>query len=194
MCALETIETKYFVDRRQWRKWLEENFEQKTEIWLVYPKKLSGKPRIVYNDAVEEALCFGWIDSIIKTLDHEHTIQRFSVRKPKSIYSQANRERLRWLIDEGMIHPSVYKTVFDIVQEEFVFPLDILEAIQKETKAWENYRKFSKPYQRIRIAYIDAARKRPEEFQKRLKNFIAKTTEGKMIKGFGGIDKYYRIE
>ncbi|WP_109300484.1 YdeI family protein [Aquimarina sp. AU474] len=191
MRSLETLETVYFDNRNEWRKWLEENFELKTEVWLIYPKKSSAKPRIVYNDAVEEALCFGWIDSIIKTLDQEHTIQRFSIRKPKSSYSQANRERLSWLIHEGMIHHSIYQTVLDIVQQRFVFPHDILDNIKKDSMVWDKYKRLSAPYRRIRIAYIDAARKRPEEFQKRLKNFITKTSEGKIIKGFGGIDKYY---
>ena len=76
------------------------------------------------------------------------------------------------------------------VTEKFVFPPDIVTAIKSDTLAWKNYQKFSPSYKRIRIAYIDAARKRPEEFEKRLANFIKKTKENKQI-GFGGIEKYY---
>ena len=64
--------------RAEWRNWLENNFNTKQEVWLVYAKKSTGEQRIQYNDAVEEALCFGWIDSTNKTLDEDHTIQRFT--------------------------------------------------------------------------------------------------------------------
>jgi uncharacterized protein YdeI (YjbR/CyaY-like superfamily) len=79
-----------------------------------------------------------------------------------------------------------------IVNKEFVFPADILDEIKSDATAWENYQHFTEPYKRIRIAYIDGARKRPEEFEKRLNNFISKTRENKLIIGHGGIDKYYR--
>lgn len=81
-------------------------------------------------------------------------------------------------------------TANKIAKEKFVFPPDIIKAIKSDSAAWKNYKKFSPSYQRIRIAYIDAARNRPEEFQKRLENFIKKTRENKQI-GFGGIEKYY---
>jgi uncharacterized protein YdeI (YjbR/CyaY-like superfamily) len=85
---------KYFEDRKDWRRWLADNFETADEIRFVFPNKSSGKKCIIYNDAVEEALCFDWIDSTIKSLDKEHKIQRFTPRNPKSAYSQANKERL----------------------------------------------------------------------------------------------------
>jgi uncharacterized protein YdeI (YjbR/CyaY-like superfamily) len=180
----------YFPDRKKWRIWLEKNFKSEKEIWLVFPKKASGKPRIPYNDAVEEALCFGWIDSTLTSFDEESYIQRFSPRNPESTYSQPNKERLKWLSKQKMLHPSIQETVQDILKQKFVFPEDILSAIRKDKKAWGNYTQFSEAYKRIRIAYIDAARKRPEEFNKRLENFIQKTRENKQI-GFGGIEKYY---
>ncbi|HCO66894.1 MAG TPA: hypothetical protein DIT04_03935, partial [Dysgonomonas sp.] len=92
-----SIEIKYFENREDWREWLADNFETANEVWFVFPQKSSGKKSITYNDAVEEALCFGWIDSTIKPLDKEHRIQRFTPRNPKSTYSQANKERLNWL-------------------------------------------------------------------------------------------------
>jgi uncharacterized protein YdeI (YjbR/CyaY-like superfamily) len=181
----------YLTDRNKWREWLSANFDKKDEVWLIYPKTATGKQRISYNDAVEEALCFGWIDSINKALDEDHTMQRFSPRNPASTYSQANKERLRWLAGRNMIHPSLVNTVNKIIGEEFVFPTDILNVIRQDNQTWQNYTKLSESYKRIRIAYIDSARKRPEEFEKRLLNFIERTKENKMIKGFGGIEKYY---
>ncbi|HRK91290.1 MAG TPA: hypothetical protein PK152_19355, partial [Anaerolineales bacterium] len=77
---MDISQTLYIANRKDWRNWLKKHYKSEPEIWLVYPRKATGKPRIEYNDAVEEALCFGWIDSIIKTLDDEHTVQRFSPR------------------------------------------------------------------------------------------------------------------
>ena len=103
---------KYFENREDWRKWLMDNFETEDEIWFVFPLKSSGEKSIAYNDAVEEALCFEWIDSTIKPLDKEHRIQRFTPRKPKSTYSQANKERLKWLLANKMIHPELWENNF----------------------------------------------------------------------------------
>lgn len=181
----------YFTSRKSWRNWLQQNFDTTQEAWLVYPKKATGKKRIVYNDAVEEALCFGWIDSINKRLDDNHTMQRFTPRKSKSTFSQPNKERLRWLAEHDLIHPDILPGVLPVIQEAFVFPLDIMDALKSEKIVWNHYQSFPEPYKRIRVAYIDSARKRPEAFAKRLRNFIEKTRDNKLIKGFGGIDKYY---
>lgn len=188
---MSEIATKYFIKRKEWRDWLNVNFEIKDDIWLEYPLKKTGKERILYNDAVEEALCFGWIDSTVKSLNAETTIQRFCKRRKKSSFSQPNKERLKWLYEKNLIHPKLLRDVEKIIQEEFLFPKDILEKLKSDKTAWNNYEAFSEPYKRIRIAYIESARKRPEEFEKRLNNFIVKTKENKLIKGFGGIDKYY---
>ena len=188
---MEKIVTKYFIERQKWRKWLEANFDKRDDIWLEYPKKKTGKKRILYNDAVEEALCFGWIDSTVKSLNEDTTIQRFCKRRAKSSFSQPNKERLKWLLKEELIHNSIRDEAEKIASVEFVFPKDILDKLKSDKTVWTNYENFSAPYQRIRIAYIESARKRPEEFDKRLNNFISKTKENKLIKGFGGIDKYY---
>ena len=182
--------TIYLTTRAEWREWLERNFDKEKEIWLAYPNKSSGKPRILYNDAVEEALCFGWIDSTVKKFDENSSVQRFSPRNLKSRFSQANKERLRWLMQKNMIHPSIRDTAKKALKEKFVFPSDIINAVKSDKAVWKKYQKLSPSYKRIRIAYIDAGRKRPEEFKKRLKNFIEKTRRNKQI-GFGGIEKYY---
>jgi uncharacterized protein YdeI (YjbR/CyaY-like superfamily) len=182
---------KYFENREEWRKWLAENFETTGEIWFVFPQKSSGKKGILYNDAVEEALCFDWIDSTIKSLDTEHKIQRFTPRKPKSTYSQANKERLKWLLENKMIHPKFEDKIRNVLSEPFIFPNDIIDKLIEDKIVWNNYQRFPDTYKRIRIAYIESARKRPEEFKKRLNHFIGKTKENKKITGFGGIEKYY---
>ena len=176
--------------RGEWRAWLKCNHKSKNEIWLVYYKKHTGKPRVAYNDAVEEALCFGWIDSTVRTLDAERFAQRFSVRNPKSRYSQANKERLRGLARQGKVSKEVLASLPDLAEETFMVPPDILAAVQAKPVAWINFQAFSPSYVRIRVAYIQGARKRPAEFKKRLAHFIKLTEQNKQF-GFGGIDKYY---
>jgi len=180
-------------DRTEWREWLEKNFEIEKEVWLVFPAKSSGEAGVSYNDAVEEALCFGWIDGRAGTLDKTHGLRRFTPRRKGSSYSQPNVERLIWLDQRHMIHPKTRQSVLPIIESEFVFPEDILAEIKRDGKAWTNFCHFSEPYKRIRIAYIDASRDRPEEFRKRMDHFIRKTAENKVISGYGGIEKYYQI-
>ncbi|OGK25341.1 hypothetical protein A3C25_06180 [Candidatus Roizmanbacteria bacterium RIFCSPHIGHO2_02_FULL_38_11] len=98
--------TLYIKNREEWRRWLEKNHKKEPEIWLVYYKKHTKKSSIPYNDAVEEALCFGWIDSTVKGIDGEKYAQRFSPRKPKSNWSEPNKERIERLIKEGKMTPA----------------------------------------------------------------------------------------
>ena len=186
------METFYTADRNEWRRYLEEHFETANEVWFVFPVKASGKPALSYNDAVEEALCFGWIDSTNRRPDELHCIRRFTPRKKGSSYSQPNIERLIWLEEQGLIHPKVRDSILPVIRAPFVWPEDIMETLQKDEAVRANYEKFSEPYKRIRIAYIEAARKRPEEFKKRLASFIEKTRRGRLITGYGGVEKYYR--
>jgi len=187
---MEITQTLHVTDPEEWRAWLEKHYKSEDDIWLVYYKKHTGQPRIEYNDAVEQALCFGWIDSTMRSLDEERSAQRFSPRRPKSGYSQANIERLRVLVAQGKVIDEVVESLGDILEQEFIFSTDIIEAIKSDNEAWENYQKFSDVYKRIRVAFIEGARKRPEEFQKRLNYFIKMTRKNKQI-GFGGIEKYY---
>jgi uncharacterized protein YdeI (YjbR/CyaY-like superfamily) len=182
--------TLYVVKRSDWRKWLREHYKTEKEIWLVYYKKGSGKPRIEYNDAVEEALCFGWIDSIVRTIDEQRFAQRFSPRKPGSKYSPANKERLRSLLKKKKVIKEVRETLDDLEEEKFVIPEDILAEIKASKQAWKHFQKFSDAYKRIRIGFIDGARNRPAEFKKRLAYFIRMTEQNKRF-GFGGIEKHY---
>ena len=187
---MEITKTLHVTNRKDWREWLREHYKTEKEIWLVYAKKATGKPRIEYNDAVEEALCFGWIDSTLKTLDAEHNAQRFSPRKPKSSYSPANQERLRKLLKQRKVIKEVRETLGDLLERSFEIPKDILEAIQADAEAWKHFQNFSDAYKRIRIGFIDGARDRPEEFKKRLRYFIRMTARNKQF-GFGGIEKHY---
>ena len=97
--------------RRAWRAWLKAHHASAQEIWLVFWKKHTGKATILYNDAVEEALCFGWIDSTVRRLDDDRYAQRFTPRNPRTPYSPANKERLRYLVGKGLVIPEVLATL-----------------------------------------------------------------------------------
>jgi uncharacterized protein YdeI (YjbR/CyaY-like superfamily) len=187
---MNVTKTLHVTNRKDWRKWLREHYKTEKDIWLVYYKKATGKPRIEYNAAVEEALCFGWIDSTVKSLDTERTVQRFSPRKLKSKYSPANKERLRKLLKQRKVIKEVRETLGDIAEEKFEIPEDILKELKANKEAWKHFQKYSDAYKRIRIGFIDGARKRPEEFKKRLRYFIRMTEKDKQY-GFGGIDKHF---
>jgi hypothetical protein len=186
---MEITQTLYATDRDAWRAWLAEHHRTAKEIWLVYPRKASGKPRIPYNDAVEEALCFGWIDSTQKTLDDDHTAQRYSPRRQGIPYSQPNQERLRRMIAQDKVLPGVRENIGDLLEQPFEVPPDILRELQADEQAWGHLRRWSESYLRIRVAFIDAARDDPDEFRKRLRNFLDKSRQGKQY-GFG-VESYY---
>lgn len=186
-----TVETFYTSERSEWRNWLAGHFDSSSEIWFIFPMKASGEESLSYNDAVEEALCFGWIDSTIKHIDALHRAQRFTPRRKGSPYSQPNIERLIWLEAHGLFHPAVREEVLPIIREPFQFPADIIDVLKADEVVWSNFQNFSESYRRIRVAYIEAARKRPEEFEKRLNSFVRKTRLNKKIRGYGGVDKYY---
>src|SRR3712207_3822053 len=135
---MEITRTLYAADRDAWRAWLAENHRTEKEIWLVYPRKATGKTRIPYNDAVEEALCFGWIDSTQKTLDDDHTAQRYSPRRPGIPYSQPNQERMRRMLAQGKVLPEVRESLGDLLERPFVIPPDIEKALKANPEAWQN--------------------------------------------------------
>src|ERR1044071_10304511 len=120
---MEIGKTLRVTTRKAWRGWLEKNHARRKEIWLVYATKQSGKGRVAYSDAVEEALCFGWIDGIMKKIDENYFTQRFSPRRSaKSQLSETNKERVRRMIGAGLITPAGMETGRDRMNEEVVRP------------------------------------------------------------------------
>lgn len=185
---LKITKKLYVTTAIDWRRWLKKNYKKALDIWLIYPNVKSGKPRIAYNDAVEEALCFGWIDSTVKN-QGDSSLQRFSPRRKNSSYSQPNIERLKRMAAKGKLMPEVKSIVAHLLKKRFVFPKDIMEELKKNKKAYKNFKNYPPAYQRIRVAFIEDARKVPAEFKKRLKNFLTKTEQNKQ---FGhGIEKFF---
>jgi len=184
MMRMELGKTLYVHERKAWRSWLSKNHDKEKEIWLIYYKKSSGKPRIPYNDAVEEALCFGWIDSTVKKMDEEKFAQRFTPRGPRSGLSQANRERIREMIPEGKMTKAGLAAVshaFDAGKSEmFAIPKSILNAIRKDRDAWKNFAKLPERYKRVRIAYLESRKRHGMgEFRRSLRHFIRMTAKNK---------------
>jgi uncharacterized protein YdeI (YjbR/CyaY-like superfamily) len=182
---MEITETFYAADRAEWRRWLMENHASAREIWLLYYTKNSGKPSIPYLHAVEEALCFGWIDGIQKKMNPDCNAQRFTPRRPKGNWTELNKERARRLIASGQMTEAGLRVLPDLSIESFRIADDILEALKADPQVWENFQGFPPLYVRIRISYIEEMRKQPAEFQKRLTRFLEKTRQNKM---FGGIE------
>ncbi len=178
--------TLYVTNREQWRSWLAKNHDKEKEIWLVYYRKSSGKPRIPYNDAVEEALCYGWIDSMQKGIDDEKFAQRFSKRRPGSSLSAANKERIKLLIQQKKMTTYGLNAIsknYDNSKDNKEQPpiaLDILKPLKANKKAWKNFQALPEGYKRIRIGFIESRRRHGNEmFQKSLQHFIEMTAKNK---------------
>lgn len=168
-------------NREELRLWLENNYETQKECWGIVKR---GKPQnddiFWYIDAVEEALCFGWIDSTVKKLDTGITIQRLSPRKKGSIWSELNKERCRRMEKLGKMTQAGKKVLPDMSEKGFNIDIDILEALKKDEIVWANFHKFSSLYQRVRIDTIQIKKKNPQLFQKRLEKLIENTKKGIM--------------
>jgi uncharacterized protein YdeI (YjbR/CyaY-like superfamily) len=170
------------TSRADWRQWLAANHKTKTEIWLVSAK---GNPGVTYKESVFEALCFGWIDGIGKSLDADRSAQRFTPRRPKGNWTELNKERARRLIAEGLMTDAGRAVLPDLAIEAFTIAPDIIEVLQADETTWKNFQAFDGLYQRIRISYIEETRKQPDVFQTRLANFMEKT---RLNKRFGGTE------
>ena len=165
-------------NRTEWRAWLRKNHRSAKEIWLVYYTKASGKPFIAYSDAVEEALCFGWIDSILKKHGPDSRAQRFTPRRPGSKLSEMNKARVRNLIAAKKMTAAGLAAAGDI-DAAFRVPADILRALKKDRETWRNFQRFPDSYKRIRIGWIDGSRNRQDVFETRLNYFLKMTKQNK---------------
>ncbi len=178
----ESYEMVYAENRQAFRNWLRQNYQQKESIWLVFYKIKSGKPSISYHEAVEEALCFGWIDSKINGMDEERYKQIFSPRKPKSPWSRTNKQRLEKLFRENKMteagiaavevaKQNGYWEILDDV-ENLIMPNDLQLAFSENETAQKYYETFSASAKKAILWWIKSA-KRSETRSNR----ITKTVE-----------------
>ena len=177
--------TTHPKSRSEWRRWLEKNHSTSPGIWFTYYKKETGKPRVSYAEAVEEALCFGWIDSLPRKLDEERTMLKFTPRKQKSVWSQLNKTRIEILINDklmmlaGFASIAIAKqngswhtlTASDNAAATNQLPKDLNNFFATNKKAKENFQQFSFSIRKQFLSWIDSA-KRPETRIQRLKQTV----------------------
>ncbi len=175
---MELGRTFHAKTRRQWRAWLQRNHNRERDIWLLFFTKASGKKGISYEDALNEALAFGWIDSSVKKVDADTRAQRFTPRRPGSPVSVANKVRIRRLVQEGRMTPAGLAASGGWEERDEI-PADILAALQADAETSRNWQAFPDYYRDVRIGFVEGARKRPEEFRRRLNNLLLKTKQNK---------------
>jgi uncharacterized protein YdeI (YjbR/CyaY-like superfamily) len=174
---MKVTRTLYVHRVADWRAWLRTNHKTRREIWLVYYRKASGKPRISHSDAVDEALCFGWIDSQAAPLDADRFAQRFTPRRPGSPVSEMNRTRSRRLIREKRMTKAGLDALGDFRMRRLVIPPDIKAGLQRDPLAWKHFLRFPAAYRRMRVAFVDGARRRPDEFKRRLGHLVRRSAK-----------------
>ena len=187
------IETFYPKSRTAWREWLQENHDKKQSVWLIYYKKKSNIPSVLYSEAVEEALCFGWIDSKSKPIDDEKFMQFFSKRKIKSVWSKINKEKIERLTKEGLMT----EAGFDIIEkskqngswtildeaEALIVPIDLEQEFEKNANAKTYFLSLSRSDKRNILQWLILA-KREETRNKRISEIIELANKNEKPKQF----------
>jgi len=175
---MEITNPKHFKNRDQFREWLSKNHANKSELWILFYKVHTNKKCVRYAEAVEEAICFGWIDGIVKRIDDEKHAQRFSPRKSKSIWSKVNKERAKRMVNQGkMTNAGVLKikeakkngwwNKAYSFQGNHEMSDEMKKVLMSDREAWKNFQNFGKSYQNTYIFWVNYA-KRVETKLKRI--------------------------
>ncbi len=178
-------------NREEWRNWLEKNQARKTEVWLVFLKQHTEKPNVSYNDAVEEALCFGWIDGVKRSIDEDRYMHRFTPRKADSKWSKLNKERALRMRRAGQMAPAGEKSVKLAKRNgkwaepvsastSFSMPPELQARLKKHKKAATFFASLAPSYQRQYIAWIATA-KRSETKERRLDEAVGLLSRGEKL-------------
>lgn len=187
------MKTFYPKSAQEWRQWLEKHHDAEQSVWVLYDKKSSGKPSMSWSEAVDEALCFGWIDSTRKTVNDEQFIQLFAKRKPTSTWSKINKDKVKQLIAEGRMAPAGLAVIETAKQNgswtilDSVETLGIPEDLEKAFKAHPGSKDFflglSKSTRKAMLQWLVLA-KREETRQKRVEEIAALAGERRKPKQF----------
>ena len=185
--------TLHVTNREDWRAWLEENHDKEKQVWLIFYKKHTGQPRVPYDDAVEEALCFGWIDSIVKRIDDEKYAQKFTPRKDSSKWSDLNKKRVEKMIRQGRMTETGLAKIDAAKKsgkwdrdarafkpEDLVTPPGLTTVLSANKKARENFNNLAPSYQKQYIGWIISA-KREETKKARIKETIVRLEQNKKL-------------
>lgn len=182
------IETFPATNCQEWRQWLNKNHRTSSGVWLIYYKVKSGKPSVRYSEAVKEALCFGWIDSKVKSLDEERYKQIFTPRKTKSVWSKLNKQYVEELIKQGLMTEAGFEKIEAAKQDDswnsldaieaLIVPTDLKQALEANQTANRYFEVFSKSAKKSILFWIESA-KRPETRLKRIEQTISSAAQNK---------------
>jgi len=168
---MEITQTFYAKNREEWRAWLEKNHVKKKEIWLIYYKKHTGKPNVSYDESVEEGLCFGWIDGILKRIDDEKYTRRFTPRRKGSIWAPSNVKRVAMMIKEGKMTDAglgiIPETVLEgkaigytmMTPDDIPVPENLEKALAMNEKARDTWDSFSPSHRKQYLYWINDAKR-----------------------------------
>jgi uncharacterized protein YdeI (YjbR/CyaY-like superfamily) len=184
------MKTLHLVERAEWRDWLRANGGREKEIWLVFFKRHTGRKRLEYQDAVEEAICFGWIDSIVRRLDEERYAQKFTPRNQGSRWSELNIVRARKMIAAGCMTPAGSALIDPsklrrppakprAAAGEKV-PAYFLAALESDPRARAFFTNLAPSYRRLYVRWVDSAKKE-ETRQRRLAEALATLRAGRKL-------------
>ncbi len=190
---MKEVEDYCPYDKQDWRKWLELNHNKKEAVWLIFYKKKSPNHNLSWSESVDEALCFGWIDSTKKTIDEERYMQYFSRRKPNSIWSKINKEKVSKLIQNNLMTKAGFDsietakqngswTILDEV-EALVIPEDLKEELANYKGSMEYFDSLSKSVKKILLHWVIFA-KRTETRQKRILEIVENASNNLIPKQF----------
>ena len=187
MNDIESTNSLLFKNRNKWRSWLEKNHKISNEVWLIHYKKSLGKKSLNHFDAVEEALCFGWIDSKLKNIDKEKFILKYSPRKSKSVWSKINKKNAEKMISLGKMTKAGFDKIEDAKKQGFWdiaytnlvkerLPSDLKKALIVNKTAWNNFQNFANSYRNMYIGWVKNAKTketRKKRISKIVKNSLA---------------------
>jgi uncharacterized protein YdeI (YjbR/CyaY-like superfamily) len=176
-------------NREEWRAWLEDNHATQKEVWLLIRKKNAPAPGLTYEEAVEEAVCFGWIDGLMQSMDDEAFALRFSPRKAHSIWSESNKRRAERLIEQGRITEAGLATIREAKEngewdraaereDASVVPPDLAEALQAEEAVWSQWESLAPSRKKQYIWWITSARTQATR-QRRIQETVRLVTQEK---------------
>ena len=179
---LDINKALFFKNRIQWRKWLEQNHDQASEALVIHYRKDSGKKGLNHLEAVEEALCFGWIDSILRRMDNERFVLKYTPRKANSVWSKVNKEKAEQLIKAGLMTTAGIVKIEEAKKNgnwdnaytsliKDTLPADLKQALLKNKKAWYNFQKFATTYRNMYTGWLDSA-KTDATRQKRIEEIL----------------------
>jgi uncharacterized protein YdeI (YjbR/CyaY-like superfamily) len=189
------MKPRFFKTRADLRAWFERNHERSAELWVGYYKQASGKPSIDWPESVDEALCFGWVDSVRKSLDADSYTNRFTPRKPKSNWSAINVRRARELIDLGLMRPrglAAFEAreenrtgIYSYEQRPQDLPPEYRRKLRANARAWRFWRSVAPSYRKAATWWVISA-KREETRDRRLATLIESSARGERVPPLAG--------